>query len=119
MQKKDIICIVCPIGCKITVTGEGNRIDSMEGYTCKRGEQYARDEFIHPVRILTSTVKVKNGKTPLVAVRSDKPVPKELLLKCMEVIKNSEITAPIKRKDVVIKDILGTGINIVATGSDI
>ncbi|KUO70270.1 MAG: hypothetical protein APF77_04345 [Clostridia bacterium BRH_c25] len=119
MRKKDIICIICPIGCKITVSGEESRIDSMEGHTCKRGEGYAKDEFIHPVRILTSSVKVNNGKKQLIAVRSDKPVPKELLLECMEEIKRAEITAPIKCKDIVIKDILGTGINIVATGCDI
>lgn len=117
MPKKEIICIVCPIGCKIAVEGEGSRIDAMTGYACKRGEQYARDEFIRPVRILTTSVKVKNGKTPLVAVRSDRPVPKERLLACMEEIRKIEVEAPVKCKDVVIADILGMGINIVATGS--
>jgi len=116
MEKKYITCIVCPLGCRITVQGEGGMIDSIEGHGCKRGEQYARDEFIHPVRILTSSVKVKNGNVPLVPVRSDKPVPKEMLLKCMEEIKKAEVAAPVKYRDIVIENILGTGINIIATG---
>ena len=58
-MEKEIICTVCPMGCHITVTGEGDRVDSITGYTCKRGEEYGKQEFAHPVRILTSTVKLE------------------------------------------------------------
>lgn len=118
MTEKTITCITCPIGCDIVVRGEGETIASMAGNQCKRGEEYARNEFIHPVRILTTTIRVEGAtSTPLVSVRSDKPVPKELLLRCMEEIKAATVNAPVSRYDVIISDILGTGANIRATGA--
>lgn len=71
-MEKEIICTVCPMGCHITVTGEGDRVDSITGYTCKRGEEYGKQEFAHPVRILTSTVKLEGADQPLLPVRSEK-----------------------------------------------
>ena len=117
MQQKKIICTVCPIGCNIIVRGEGEQIESMEGFGCKRGEAYARSEFSHPVRILTSTVKVEGGNAPLVPVRSSEPVPKDLLFKCMDEIRNLDVKAPVDRYDVLISNILGTGIDIIASGT--
>lgn len=117
MQEKKIICTVCPIGCTIAAKGEGGRILSIEGHTCKRGEEYATNEFLHPVRILTSTVRLKGSDVPLMPVRSNKPLPKESLFDCMEEIKKTEAKVPVRCMDVIIKDILGTGIDIVATGN--
>lgn len=117
MEEKKIICIICPIGCNITVRGEAECIECMEGYTCNRGEEYARNEFTHPVRILTSTIKVEGGITPLVPIRSNKPLPKELIFDCMRLIQNHNITAPVHSHDVLIPNIMGTGIDIIATGS--
>ena len=117
MQAKKIICTVCPIGCPITVRGEGEQIVSMDGCGCKRGEAYASGEFIHPVRILTSTIKVEGGNVPLVPVRSLRPVPKELLLQCMDEIRRISVKPPINRYDVLIANILGTDIDIVASGT--
>lgn len=116
MTEKKITCIICPIGCEITVKGDGNQITSIEGYACKRGETYAQNEYICPVRMLTSTIKVEGADVPLVAVRSDRPVPKDLLMQCMEEVKKAKVTAPVFRYDILIHDILGSGINIVATG---
>ncbi len=115
MEEKKIICTVCPLGCNITVCGKGDQIESAEGFTCKRGEEYARNEFAHPVRILTSTVKVTGSTAPLVSVRSNKPVPKQLLLKCIDEISKVTVKAPVHTCDVIIADILGTGIDIVST----
>jgi CxxC motif-containing protein len=115
MAVKKITCITCPLGCEITVEGEGETIQSMTGQGCKRGEEYAKNEFIHPLRILTSTVKVTGASAPLAAVRSNKPMPKELLFRGMEEIRKIEARAPVKRGDVLISNILGTGVNIVAT----
>ena len=117
MSEKKITCIVCPVGCEIIVRGEGETISAIEGNDCKRGESYARSEFVHPVRILTSTAKVSNSNTPLVAVRSSKPIPKELLLDCMKEIRKLDLKAPVKRYDVLIPHILGTDADIVATGT--
>lgn len=116
MVEKIITCITCPIGCDIVVSGEGDGILSMKGNQCKRGEEYASKEFMHPVRILTTTVKVNGADTPLLPIRSDKPVPQELLMQCMDEIRNVRVTPPISRYDVIIAHILGTDVNIVATG---
>lgn len=113
---KTIICTVCPMGCNIIVEGEGDNIISVAGNRCKRGEQYASAEFCHPVRILTTTIKTDNEKTPLVPVRSEKPLPKEKIMDCMAVIRNQEAKTPIAMYDVLVENICETGINIVATG---
>ena len=115
MAEKRITCIICPQGCDIIVDGDGKQIRSMTGQACKRGETYATDEFIRPLRILTSTVKV-SGPVPLVAVRTNKPVPKEMLFRCMEEIRKVQAKLPVKRGDVLISNILDTGADLVATG---
>lgn len=114
-MKKEVICTVCPMGCHIIVEGEGDNITSIEGYSCNRGLEYGKTEFAHPVRILTSTVKTNNSKTPLVPVRSSKPVPKELMFDCMEEIRKVEVIQPVKCYDVIIENVCNTGIDIVAT----
>lgn len=120
MTEKIITCITCPVGCDITVKGEGDNITELKGNDCKRGETYARNEFISPVRILTSTVKVQGNKGPrLVAVRSSAPVPKSKLIDCMQVIRGVSAKAPVQFMDVVVPDILGTGVDIVATGEEL
>lgn len=113
-MKKEIICTACPMGCRITVEGNDGGITSIEGYTCGRGEQYGRQEFSHPVRILTTTVKTDDGR--LLPVRSEKPLPKESLLSCMEEIKRTTVQAPVDRYQVIIPNIRGSGVDIVATG---
>ena len=113
---KDIICTVCPTGCTIHVEGENGKISKIEGFSCPRGKVYAENEFISPVRILTSTAKVKGAKTPLVAIRSKTPVPKDKLFDCMDEIRKLDLAAPVSRGDVLIKNICGTGVDIVATG---
>lgn len=118
-MKKEIICTVCPRGCHIQVEGEGEKILSVEGYSCKRGLEYAGTEFAHPVRILTTTVKIAGQQNDLLPVRSNKPLPKEKLFDCMELIRAAEVKLPVARYDVVIADICGTGVDIVATKSEV
>ena len=114
-MKKEIICTVCPRGCHIQVEGEGEKILSVEGQGCKRGLEYASTEFAHPVRILTTTVKMAGIRNDLLPVRSSKPLPKEKLFECMQVIRAAEITLPVALHDVIIPNICGTGVDIVAT----
>lgn len=114
-MKKEIICTVCPRGCHVMVEGEGEKILSVEGHSCKRGHTYASAEFAHPVRILTTTVKMEGIQADLLPVRSNAPVPKEKLFDCMEVIRAAQVKLPVKRYDVVIPNICGTGVDIVAT----
>ena len=114
-MKKEIICTVCPRGCHVMVEGEGDKIVSVEGHSCKRGNTYASAEFSHPVRILTTLVKMEGVQGDLLPVRSNAPVPKEKLFDCMDVIRATEVKLPVKRYDVIIPNICGTGVDIVAT----
>ena len=114
-MKKEIICTVCPRGCHILVEGEGKDIVSVEGYSCKRGLEYASAEYAHPVRILTTTVKMEGVTGDLLPVRSTKPIPKEKIFDCMQVIRGAQVKLPVNRYDVVIADICGTGVDMVAT----
>jgi len=116
MTEKIITCIICPVGCSIVVTGKGSSVLRMEGNQCKRGEEYAGNEFVHPMRILTTTVKLEGADSPLLPVRSDKQIPQELLMRCMAQIQNISVEAPISQYDVIVPNILGTNANIVATG---
>lgn len=116
MEKRDLVCVSCPIGCAITVElDDAGEVVSVTGNTCKRGESYARQECTHPERMLCTTVKVEGGRLPVVPVKSASPVPKELLFDCMREINQITVQAPVKIGDVVLKNILNTGVDIVAT----
>lgn len=118
MKTKEFICVSCPIGCAVTVTlDDNNEVVSVTGNTCKRGDSYARQECTHPERMLTSTVKVTGSRLPVVPVKSAKPVPKELLLNCMQEINRVTVQAPVHIGDVVLANILNTGVDIVATNN--
>ena len=114
-MEKEIICTVCPRGCHINVVGTEKEVESLEGYGCKRGVEYAKAEFISPVRILTTTVKIDGNDTDLLPVRSNKPLSKEKLFECMEVIKKTSVKLPVKQYDVIIAGICGSDADIVAT----
>ena len=114
--KKTLTCIVCPMGCQIEVTLDHNgKVTGITGNTCKRGDAYARTECTHPERSLTTTVKVSGGVHPVVPVKSAKAVPKDKVKDCVKEIAKLEIKAPVKIGDVVCANILGTGVDIVAT----
>ena len=112
-MKRELTCIICPKGCNIKVEIEEGKVKSIEGNTCKRGYDYALSEVTNPVRTITSTMKLENGE--MISVKTDKPIPKELIFKCMEEINKIVAKEPIKIGDVLIENILGTGSNVVAT----
>ncbi len=116
MAERNLICIACPRGCPIkVVTDDNNEVVSIDGATCKNGEKYAANEVTHPMRNLTSTVKVVGGTAPVVPVKTSIDIPKELLFQAMELINKATLTAPVHIGDVAIHDILGTGADIIAT----
>jgi CxxC motif-containing protein len=115
--KKQIVCIVCPKGCKIDVAMEDDKIVSIEGFSCKRGETYATAECTAPTRMLTTTMRVSGGRLPLLPVRSRKPIPKGLLFDFIKKINTIQVEAPVAVGDVVLKNLLGTGIDIIASRS--
>lgn len=110
---RNLTCIICPKGCNIKVEIEEGKVTKIEGNTCKRGYNYAYSEVTNPVRTVTSTIKLEDGK--MVPVKTDKPIPKELIFKCMEEVNKVTAKSPIKIGDIIIENILGTGSNIIAT----
>lgn len=113
---KKLTCISCPIGCELSVSlDENGKIVDIEGNRCPRGEEYAISEITDPKRILPISVKVENGEMELVSAKTDKPVPKKRLNEIIDYIKKLKVKAPIKRGDVIVKNILETGANLVST----
>ena len=106
----ELICITCPRGCHLKVDDQLN----VTGNTCPRGEVYAKAELTHPVRMVTSSVNIVSKIESRLPVKTKDPIPKELIFKVMEEIYKVSVKAPIKIGDVVIKDVLGTGVDIVA-----
>ena len=111
-MEKQLICICCPKGCHLNVDAENG---SVTGNGCKRGIEYGINEVTNPVRVVTSTVKVSNGELPVVTVKTRNPIPKELNFKCMEEINKTVVEAPVKIGDIIIKNVLETGVDIIAT----
>ena len=111
---KVIRCIVCPTGCQIQAISKGSDI-VFEGYTCKRGLEYAEQEFYEPKRILTTTIRIEDGLLPLIPVRTDKPILKDRLREALNVIARTVAKAPIKMGDVLIENILELDSNIIAS----
>jgi CxxC motif-containing protein len=117
MEHKKMICISCPIGCIIEVKNLDGEIN-INGNRCKSGEEYAINEINNPKRIVTSTLKVNCGNKPLVSVKTDKEVPKNMIFDVMKFINTVQIDAPVKVGDVLIGNILNTGVNIIATSNN-
>ena len=115
MKENKIICISCPIGCRMTIQSKNGKITSIIGNTCPKGIKYAREEFINPLRILPTTVKVIGGELPLVSVKTEKAIPKRLLLEAMVEIAEIEVKAPVKIGQIIKDDLMGTGVSLVAT----
>ena len=117
MIKKELTCISCPIGCLLTVEMEGNEILKITGNSCKRGEEYGKKECTNPTRIVTSTVVVVQGVSPVVSVKTEFDIPKQLVFDTIKELKKVSLKAPVKIGQIVIENILNTGINIIATTS--
>ena len=114
MEKRELICIGCPLGCPLTVTMEGTEI-TVTGNTCKRGEIYAKKEVTNPTRVVTSSVHVKDGVIAMVSVKTKDDIPKDKIFACMEEIRRVSVAAPVHIGDVVIENCAGTGVPVIAT----
>lgn len=115
MENRDLICIGCPMGCMITVSMENGKVVSVTGNTCKRGDTYARKEVTNPTRIVTSSVRVTDGVLPVVSVKTKEDIPKEKIADCMKALKEVTVKAPVHIGDVLLTDVAGTGVDIIAT----
>lgn len=115
MEKRELICIGCPMGCPLTVEMNGTEVVNVTGNTCPRGDAYARKEVTNPTRIVTSTVKVEGGKVDMVSVKTKEDIPKGKIFECVKALKGITVKAPVHIGDVILKDVAGTGIDIIAT----
>lgn len=113
-MEQTITCISCPVGCRMTVVIEDGKFVSVTGNTCKRGEIYAKQECIAPERMVTAVVPVEGSFMPL-SVKTRTPIPKAEIKNCMKALSEVQLKAPIKAGTVVLPDVCGTGVDIIAT----
>ncbi|MBI9011331.1 MAG: DUF1667 domain-containing protein [Clostridiales bacterium] len=112
-KKHEMICIACPVGCHLTVYDDL----AVEGHKCPRGEEYGIKELTNPTRIVTSTVKIYGAHKSRIPVRTEFDIPKALIYKVMDVLNAVEVEAPIHMGDVIIENILDTGVDVIASRS--
>lgn len=108
---KKFICIECPKGCHLEIDDDLN----VTGNTCPRGKKYAINEVTCPKRVVTSTAVIKSKLVSRLPVMSENELPKEKMFEVVEEIAKLRLEAPIKCRDVVIENVCGTGVNIIAT----
>lgn len=112
---RELTCIVCPKGCPIRAEIENGEVVSVTGHSCPRGKQYAIDECTHPMRTVTSTARTSTGG--VIPVKTNGTIPKELIFDVMHEINRAVVTLPAHIGDVVIENILSTGVNVIVTAN--
>ncbi len=111
---KELVCIVCPRGCTMTLEGEGKDV-KVSGNSCKRGAEFAVSEMTEPKRTICSTVRTAFPDVPVLPVRVSKEIPKDRIFDVMAEINKVTVKKKVKRGEVIIKDVLGLGADIIAT----
>lgn len=115
IEQRQFICVTCPVGCTIEATVEGSKLVGIQGQACKRGVAFVEEELSAPKRMLTTTVRVIGGILPLVPVRSSKPLPKGALLPAAALLRDVVLQAPVVEHQVVVRNILETGVDMIAS----
>lgn len=110
----EIICICCPLGCRVNIQKEGDGF-LVVGNRCPRGREYAIDELTAPVRTITSSVPTIDCVDKTLSVKTDKPIAKDLVFKALDVLKGVKVKPPIKEGDIIVSNVLETSVNFVAT----
>lgn len=116
-MKRVLTCIGCPLGCQITVELHDAQIISVTGNTCRRGSEYARKEVTNPTRIVTSSVPVTGScvQTAMVSCKTEHDIPKSKVFDVIAGLKTVRVQAPVKIGDVLLKNVAGTGVDVIAT----
>lgn len=112
----EMICINCPLGCHLTINKQNDLIE-VSGNTCPRGKEYAINELTNPTRTLTTTVRIKEAIYECLPVISSKPIPKDRIFDVLRVLKDVEVTSPVRINEVIVKNILDLDIDIIASRS--
>ncbi len=112
-----ITCINCPVGCRMKVTlSDAGEVLKVEGNTCARGDKYARQECVQPLRMITAVIPAEGSATPL-SVKTASPVPKSMIGEVMAVLRETRVEAPVSIGETVVGNVCGTGVDIIATRS--
>lgn len=114
-RKHAFTCINCPLSCSLELVEEDGQVLGVSGNECEVGRRYAEEEFRDPRRVVTTTVKVRNGILPLLPVVSTRPIPKSLVREAVKALSDVEVEAPVQDGQVIYRDILGTGADMVAS----
>lgn len=115
IETRELICIGCPLGCPLTVEMKGTEVVSVTGNTCPNGDRYARKEVTDPKRTVTSTVRVLGGSLPVVSVKTAQDIPKNKIFDCMQELATIRVKAPVREGDVIVSNIVDTGVSVIAT----
>lgn len=114
-MKREMVCIRCPKGCRMTVEYEDKNVLSVTGNSCSKGKDYAVDEITKPVRIVTSTVLVEGGELPVVPVKTSKAIRRSLIFEVMKEIYKAKVKAPVREGQIILKNPAKCGADVVAT----
>ena len=109
----EFLCIRCPKGCRLRVVVDGESI-TVSGYECLEGKKYGEEEVRNPKRMVTSTVRILGAKYPRLPVRTAEPVPKDRILDVIAALRGVVIRAPVRRGQVILENVAGTGVNVIA-----
>lgn len=115
MASRKLKCIVCPVGCDVTIEYVGKKVIEISGCACPQGEAYARDEVVDPKRVLTSTVRVSGGSEPLVSVKTDKAIQKVKVRAAVKRLSKLNVRAPVKIGDVLVRNLTNSGADVIST----
>lgn len=118
MKSKELICIVCPNGCRLQAQveeGEEIQVTDVTGHLCEKGPAWAEQELVNPMRTIASSIIVEGGDFPLVSVRTDSPIPLKSIPDIMRTIKSKKAKAPVRIGDIMVKNPAGASCNIIAT----
>lgn len=115
-MEKTLICVVCPRGCTLTVKDDDSSLN-VSGNFCIRGKQYAHDELINPKRKVATTMAIKSSKFARLPVTTSQPIAKNLVFKVIEICRTMSINTPVRCGDILVENVLGTNVNIIASRS--
>ena len=113
-MKYELTCINCPMGCRITAEYDGKEVTNIQGFTCARGKAYAQTEITDPTRMVTALVGVAGSHKPL-SVKTRNPIRKPLIFDALQAIRGTTVTSPVHIGDVVIENVCGSGVDVIAT----